>query len=232
MREPITFIIPNRNNWKYLNLCYKSIKKYAPNDYIIILDDASLDSSLGTYELIKTLQSDKLVNLQFYSKSESDLSPFGHTILYNKGVELANTSIICILHADMIISENFIENLIKHLTPKTIVSATRIEPPLHPAGKEKLIQDFGIYPEDFKEKEFHAYVKNAQEIYPDLTTQGFFAPWIMYKDEYIQMQGMDSLFQPYPHEDVDWINRLALNKFNIIQSWDSLCWHFTNRNYK
>ena len=33
------------------------------------------------------------------------------------------------------------------------MSGTRIEPPLHPEGPEKIIRDFGIEPEEFKEQE-------------------------------------------------------------------------------
>ena len=36
---------------------------------------------------------------------------------------------------------------------KTIVSLTRIEPPLHPDGPEKVLVDYGIEPEEFKEEE-------------------------------------------------------------------------------
>ena len=38
-------------------------------------------------------------------------------------------------------------------TNKTIVSLTRIEPPLHPDGPEKMLMDFGVEPEEFKEEE-------------------------------------------------------------------------------
>jgi hypothetical protein len=35
-----------------------------------------------------------------------------------------------------------------------VVSATRIEPPLHPDGPEKILMDFGIEPEEFDEQKF------------------------------------------------------------------------------
>ena len=38
--------------------------------------------------------------------------------------------IIGIIHADMIVSENYLENLLKHLDKGKVVCATRIEPPL------------------------------------------------------------------------------------------------------
>ena len=38
-----------------------------------------------------------------------------------------------------------------------MVSATRIEPPLHPDGPEKVLKDFGIEPEEFDEYEFDEF---------------------------------------------------------------------------
>ena len=43
--------------------------------------------------------------------------------------------------------------VLKHLERGKVVSATRIEPPLHPDGPEKILEDFGIEPEEFKEQE-------------------------------------------------------------------------------
>ena len=45
------------------------------------------------------------------------------------------------------------EEILKHLEPCKVVSATRIEPPLHP-DSEKILEDFGIEPEEFREKSY------------------------------------------------------------------------------
>ena len=157
MTEQITFIIPTRNNLPYLKLCYYSITYYAPTHLIQILDDNSND---GTKEWVESL-TDK--NLTYSFHINSDVEPTGHTVLYNVGFVNAATNVCCVLHADMIIGPNFVENLLKHLKPKTVVSATRIEPPLHPAGKEKIINDFGIYPDQFQLIPFDNFVINEQK---------------------------------------------------------------------
>ena len=56
-----------------------------------------------------------------------------------------------IYHADMYACPNMDEEVLKHLERGKVVSATRIEPPLHPDGTEKIIEDFGIEPEEFDE---------------------------------------------------------------------------------
>ncbi len=58
-----------------------------------------------------------------------------------------------IYHADMYSLPNFDKEILKHIKPGVVVSGTRIEPPLHPAGPEKVIKDFGIEPEEFQEQE-------------------------------------------------------------------------------
>ena len=42
----------------------------------------------------------------------------------------------------------------KYLKPGVVVSMTRIEPPLHPDGPEKILADYGIEPEEFNEQQF------------------------------------------------------------------------------
>jgi len=118
----ISFIIPSYNNLKHLKNVYTSIQKHAPQAEVILLDDGSTD---GTQDWVQQQDCIKY-------RSEERV---GHTILYDKGIELATNEIVGILHADMIIGPNYIENLIKHLKPGKVVCATRIEPPLHPEGK-------------------------------------------------------------------------------------------------
>jgi hypothetical protein len=79
---------------------------------------------------------------------------------------------------------------------KTIVSLTRIEPPLHPAGPEKVLVDFGIEPEEFREDDFLTWYNNTHlPSMGEKTTEGIFAPWAFYKSEFEEIKGHD----PYMH---------------------------------
>ncbi len=60
-----------------------------------------------------------------------------------------------IYHADMYACPGMDVEVLKHLERGKVVSATRIEPPLHPDGPEKILMDYGIEPEEFKEEEFN-----------------------------------------------------------------------------
>jgi hypothetical protein len=131
-----------------------------------------------------------------------------------------------IFHADMMLGKNADLNAYKHLKTQTVVCSTRVEPPLHPNAGEKIIQDFGMYPEDFKEEEFDKFVEKNKDI--KKITYGIFAPWMMYKKEFLELGGHD----PRMHscrEDSDVFNRMHLAGFKFLQSWNSLVYHLTGR---
>ena len=226
MNQEITFIIPVRNNQKYALQAYRSIRKYHPEEhYIILLDDASTDK---TWEWIQQTEKwDKKV-IAYRNQSGDRV---GHTVLYDKGVELAPTEIISILHSDMVITENYVKNKLKHLKPGVVVSATRIEPPLHPPGPEKFVKNFGMEPEEFtaKQEEFFKFVEDREREYKEVTSEGIFAPWTMYKEGFIAIGGHDLLFAPMELEDSDIFNRMLLAGYKFIQSRDAFVYHMTCR---
>lgn len=222
--ESISFVIPTANNLKYLKNAYASVRKYAGNHHeIIVLDDNSSD---GTGEWLDSVSDDNLV---IWKNTKDRL---GHTITYNIGAMLAKNEIFSILHADMYIGPNYVENALKHLERKTVVSATRIEPPLHPEGKEKIVRDFGLWPHTFNEPEFLLFVEQEQRDRRGGVTSGIFAPWFMYKEDFLAIGGHDPLFAPFPYEDSDLFQRLMLAGYRIIQSRDSLVYHLTCRGHK
>lgn len=218
----ISFIIPSRNNKKYLQQAVQSIEMCYGNLHdIVLLDDASTD---GTWEWINSLEGDHFIK---YRNDGPDR--VGHTILYDKGVELSRTEIFTIFHADMITTPNHIPNLLKHLNPGVVVSATRIEPPLHPPGPEKYVRMFGFEPEEFQGDRFNEEVLLLEKNDKDKTTNGIFAPWCMYKKDFQAIGGHDKLFAPMELEDSDIFNRMSLAGYKLVQSRDSFVYHMTCR---
>ena len=217
----ISFIIPSRNNLKYVQQAYKSIRESNGFHHeIVLLDDASND---GTWEW---MQNTSAVDQNVIIYRNEGPERLGHTILYDKGIELSTKKVFSILHADMIITPNYVDNLLKHLKRGTVVCATRVEPPLHPPGPEKHVRLFGTEPEEFKKEEFQQFIKEEEVRSKDKITNGIFAPWCMYKSDFI---GHDPLFAPMELEDSDIFNRFVLNGYNLIQSRDSLVYHMTCR---
>ena len=222
--QRITFIIPCRNNVKYLKQAISSIEDcYGDTHNIVILDDASTD---GTWEWVQLME-DKHPYIKSYRNNSGDR--VGHTVLYDIGIKLAETPIVTILHSDMIVTQNYVGNMLKHLKPLSVVSATRIEPPLHPPGPEKYVKDFGMEPETFDKAAFQKFVYETEYATEGKTTKGIFAPWMLYKEDFVQIGGHDLLFAPMELEDSDIFNRFHLQQYELIQSRDAFVYHMTCR---
>ena len=228
----ISLIQPGRNNLKYLKWSYDSIRKNQGNHEveICVADDFSND---GTWDWCLEMM-DK--DLLFKAIRNEGPTRLGHTILYDRLVnEVATNDICMIYHADMYLMPGSIDEIEKYLTDKTIVSLTRIEPPLHPDGPEKVLIDFGIEPEEFREDDllewFTKPVDSTGGYQPkhDKPTNGIFAPWAFYKKDFQEIGGHDPIFAPQSKEDTDIFNRFQLNGIKFIQTWEGCVYHMTCR---
>ena len=218
----VTLVIPSHNNLMHLKNAYTSIRKFYKDVEVILLDDCSTD---GTWDWMTSLEDKNLVNYTTNKK-------LGHTILYDVGIDMAKNDIVGILHADMIVGPNYLENLLKHLEKGKVVCATRIEPPLHPEGDEKIIQDFGMDFDTLNIDGFEEFVVEHQQQHKDETTKGMFAPWILYREDFQRIGGHDPLFHPFPYEDSDIFQRWILQGYELIQSRDSFVYHLTCRGHR
>ena len=220
--EKITFVIPSRNNLEFLQLAYKSIRNLKTQHEILVLNDASTD---GTQEWINSLNDKDLIT--HHNPGPDRIGIVG---MFDKGIEMARTEIIFAFHADMVAAPDLDKHILKHLKKGTVVSATRVEPPLHPDGPEKMLVDFGIEVDDFDIDKFNNWVNNEYKPKHDtLVTEGIFAPWCMYKEDFLAVGGHDELFAPQSKEDSDLFNRFVLNGYKVLQTWEGLVYHFTSR---
>jgi glycosyltransferase involved in cell wall biosynthesis len=222
----ISLIQPGRNNLKYLKWSYDSIRKNQGNHTveICVADDFSND---GTWDWCQEMMKK---DSNFKAIKNEGPTRLGHTILYDRLVnEVASHDICMIYHADMYLCPNAIDSIEKHLEDKTIVSLTRIEPPLHPPGPEKILQDFGIEPEEFNEDGLFGYLQSTDSEREIKTTEGIFAPWAFYKKDFQEIGGHDPLFAPQSKEDTDIFNRFHLNGIKFIQTWEGCVYHMTCR---
>tara|TARA_Y100000389_G_C17435336_1_gene505151 strand:- start:8 stop:1195 length:1188 start_codon:yes stop_codon:yes gene_type:complete len=218
----ISLIIPSYNTLNHLINTYNSVRKYYTDVEMVIINDGSED---GTSEWLESLEDKKVIKIN--SKERK-----GHTYFYDEGMRQATNEIVSILHSDMVIGPNYLENQLKHLKKGTVVCATRIEPPIHPAGKEKIVMDFGDDHNNLKLDEFHNFCIETQNQFKDQTTEGIFAPWMLYKDDHLSIGGHDQIFTPYGYEDSDIFNRWILNGYKMVQSRDSLVYHLTCRGHR
>ena len=224
MDKVISFIQPSRSNLKYLKWSYNSIRKNLGYRHEICWADDFSDD--GTWEWMREI-ADKDINVKIH-RNEGP-TRLGHTILYDTLVDMASNDIVMIYHADMYACPNLDTEMIKHLERGKVVSATRIEPPLHPDGPEKILKDFGIEPEEFDEQGLLEFVSDHVGTREDETTRGIFAPWAMYKEDFQSIGGHDPLYAPQSKEDSDIFNRFVLAGYDLVQTWKGLVYHMTSR---
>lgn len=242
----ISIIQPSRNNLVYLQWAYKAIRKNQGKHtvQICVADDFSND---GTWEWCCDV---KRRDPNFDCIRNDGPTRLGHTILYDRLVnEVAKYDVCMIYHADMYLCpgaldaietlmydlETTKEDTHKHLNiverRKRIVSLTRIEPPLHPSGPEKLVFNFGVEPDNFDENKLLEAVRHFK-LNPAMntkTTEGVFAPWAFWKSDFQEIGGHDPLFAPQSKEDSDIFNRFQLNGVEFIQTWQGFVYHMTCR---
>lgn len=220
----ISLIQPGRNNLKYLKWSYDSIRKNQGNHEveICVADDASTD---GTWEWCQEMMSK---DSNFKAILNDTGKRLGHTILYDRLInEVATNDICMIYHADMYLCPGALDAIEEELKEKTIVSLTRIEPPLHPDGPEKILKDFGVEPEEFNEQGLLDFLNSR--VPNDSTTEGIFAPWAFWKSDFQEIGGHDPLYAPQSKEDSDIFNRFQLNGIKFIQTWHGCVYHMTCR---
>jgi glycosyltransferase involved in cell wall biosynthesis len=235
----ISFIQPSRNNLKYLKWSYDAIRKNQGNHIaeICVADDFSNDGTWGWCE--------EMMGKDPHFKAIRNEGPtrLGHTILYDELVnKVASHEICMIYHADMYLCPGALDAIEKHMynvidngdngervkNKKTIVSLTRIEPPLHPPGPEKVFLEWGATePEDFKEEKFLKWFNDTLE--KGEPTEGIFAPWAFWKSDFQEIGGHDPLYAPQSKEDSDIFNRFLLNGIKFIQTWEGFVYHMTCR---
>jgi glycosyltransferase involved in cell wall biosynthesis len=222
----ISFIQPSRNNLKYLKWSYDSIRKNQGNHTveICVADDASTD---GTWQwCLEMMDKDPHFKAILNDTGER----LGHTILYDRLInEVATKDVAMIYHADMYLCPEALNAIEKYIDDKTIVSLTRIEPPLHPRGPEKILQDFGVEPEEFNEDGLFAFLQSTDSEREVKTTEGIFAPWAFYRKDFQEIGGHDPLYAPQSKEDSDIFNRFQLNGVKFIQTWEGCVYHMTCR---
>lgn len=212
----ITYCIPSKNNLRYLKLAIDSIKTsshYKDNEILVYVDQ----DDDGTSEWLKENGIEYILN-----KSKT-CNGIGYA--YDTLFKQAKYDLVVAFHADMVLGIDADKNLVKHHKRGSVVCSTRIEPPLHPPGPEKIVKDFGMWPEDFNWKDFDSFVSEFSKENENRTSGSSFAPWLIDRRDHL---GHDPIFLSV-FEDADLFRRFVLAGYQMVQSWDSLVYHLTCR---
>ena len=216
-------ILTAKNEKEYIKLLLNSLisnTNFNVHEVLIFIDS---DNQNSYEELLKFKSSYN--NIRIY-KNDS-IFPIGGQRNLSTLFSLAKNDIVCYLHSDMVVGKYFDTYILEGMCDvNTIVSCLRIEPPLHPPGPDKILQNFGVIPEEFDMNKFNAFVENIQrENRP--TIRGHFAPFALYKSLWFdKLGGYDTQFR-CSREDSDFVIRLMLNNITTVQSQKACAYHFS-----
>lgn len=217
----LTFCINTAKNERHhLELLFRSLDKNLSrkdHDFLVYIENDNQDS-LG---YLRFVAKEMFPSLKIIKNPLP--VPIGYARNINLMFEMAQTEVVSYLQSDMVIGKNYDLGITNYLTPDTIISATRIEPPLHPPSPEKITYDFGLDPKTFDLKDFTTYAEAACK---DILTDFWFAPFTLYKKNWLDIGGHDTLFRR-SREDSDLLYRFTIKGFKIKQTWQAMVYHFT-----
>ena len=194
---------------------YSTMRNLYPTNEIVIVYDNNTTSTLGVADAnLIEVHTDKRV---YVSGG------------YNLALAHATRKCFVFLHDDTFPAENFLENIIPHVTETQFCNFTTIEPPLYndPDTLMKPIKDFGRNVESFNWNEFNTHTQLHISKLTDVTVPSPFGGFFMagYVDSLNKIGNFDEKFQPYFYEDADLILRMYINGYNFIHSLNSIVYH-------
>lgn len=221
MNSPnVTFCINTAKNERtHLELLFRSIyKNFSRKDYeILVYVENDNQDTIGFLGSQKKL----FPNLKIIVNPLP--VPIGYARNINLMFDRASCPIVSYIQSDMVVGVAYDLEVLKFLTPDTIVSATRIEPPLHSPSPEKITHDFGLDPTKFDLEAFSAFAETRKK---NEITDFWFAPFTLYKKVWLDIGGHDTLFRR-SREDSDLLYRFSMKGLKIKQVWNAIVYHFT-----
>jgi len=218
--KQISFLINTSiNTLDHVKLLLRSLREnlYSPNHEILIFVDSDNE---GTVDYLKQ-QKEYFKDLKIITHK---LKPcVGYSRNNNLMVELAKYDICSYLQSDMVISKHYDLNILEELEDNCILSATRIEPPLHNESETTITKDFGLDPNEFNWNEFIPFAELSKQ---NKTLEYFFAPFTFYKNVWLEIGGYDTLFRR-SREDSDLLQRFIHKGVKIKQTFKANVYHFS-----
>jgi GT2 family glycosyltransferase len=218
--QPISFITnTGADTLEYTKLLLQSLKinLVGKEHEIIVFIDKDND---GTYEYLKSIKNE-FYDLKIVTHKLK--GPVGYQRNSNLLVDIAKYDIVSYLQSDMVIGPNYDINVLSQLEDNSILSSTRVEPPLHGYSDHTITYDFGTNPTVFDMDKWNSY---SESVKSNTAAEYFFAPYTFYKKVWQNLGGYDTRFRR-AREDSDLVQRCIQAGIKLIQTWEANVYHFT-----
>jgi GT2 family glycosyltransferase len=222
MKNNISLLVALKNNLDYTKHFYKITRQLYPEVEICF---SSYNSTDGTHEWLESLSNDQYTKI-FYTESTGCFSDN-----YNKAAELATKDYIMYIHNDIVVAPNFLEIIETYINDDTIVSYSTIEPPIF-SGHErpgKLIKDFGDNLNNFNLKGLYEFISKKQIECKGKTLEDISFFMCIPRKIYLEIGGLDNLYNPMFCEDIDLCVRFKLLGLKFIMALDAITYHFVSK---
>ena len=222
MKNNISLLVAIKNNLDYTKHFYATTRQLYPEVEICF---SSYNSTDGTHEWLESLNNDPYTKV-FYTEGYGCFSDN-----YNKAAELATKDYILYVHNDIVLAPNFLEIIETYANDDTIVSYSTIEPPIF-SGHErpgKLVKDFGDSLNNFNLKGLYEFVNEKQIEYKGKTLEDISFFMCIPRKTYLEIGGLDNLYDPMFCEDIDLCVRFKLLGLKFIMALDAITYHFVSK---
>ena len=218
----------------YLNLIIRELQKdycKVPNwniGYRIVANDPtkSITSLLPTTEIPYLIYNDPKPNDYYLNRVYR---------CWNYGAISSTYDNICFVNSDMVFSNNWLANLLKHHNGVNIPCSRLVESGKLLSGKYAISRDFGRNPADIDYDKWYSFAENEKK--PMAPYSGLYMPCIfskkrfiesgMYPEGNIYTNGPGTLCGPVLQSGDDWFFKKLEQIYHMrhITVFDSLCYH-------
>ena len=216
----ISLVLAVYNNLDYTKDCYERVRTLYPNAPLVISSGGSDD---GTLEWLQSLDDDDLSFIH-----DDDKLTFSDN--YNSAIKLVDTEKLVLIHNDMVIGENFLENLSELIDERTFITYTTVEPPIFKGHKRpgKVLIELGRSFFDFNYDLFNQYVEKVKQNKELVNGGTFFISG--YKSSFVDVGLFDGFsFDPFFCEDDDFLIRCKLKGYSLKTTECAVVYHFVSK---
>jgi GT2 family glycosyltransferase len=216
-----SIIIPNRDNFEFLNLCLRSIERHTKDCEIIIVDNSSDKRKADPfyYKFPYNLKARVIRNYENRSYAESN----------NQGVKLAEGEFLCLLNNDTIVTEGWVENALKVFKEENnvgVVGVKILQPGIghiHHAGVKTYLNGLTDHKYFGKQSSY----KEANRRCECFAVTG--ACMFVSRELYNSLNGLHEEYW-YGWEDIDFCNKVRKESgMRIFYEPTSVIYHYESR---